>query len=215
MKNKRQINGRRFVFALAAAELELRKQEGWQHCATAGCLEKLVNIGYGLQEENTQMWQHRKVGNLTRRWESFKLAEAWNVAQAIKTYDQALDWAMCFVMRYPGQLEFVAQSATNDNLGSKFRLAQYRETQEYKRWKQEREEDAADDGFDKWLAEQESWKPSPEQAARKESAVLAQLELQNCAVESAATPDEAFNLLARICAEQGYKPVRVEAQDET
>jgi hypothetical protein len=50
MKNKRQINGRRFVFALAAAELELRKREGWQHRATSGCLEKLVDIGYECPE---------------------------------------------------------------------------------------------------------------------------------------------------------------------
>lgn len=209
MKNKRQINGRRFVFALAAAELELRKREGWQHRATSGCLEKLVDIGYGLQEENTQMWRHRAKGNLTRHWEAFRLADVWNAAQAIKNYNQALDFAMCFVLRHPGQLQFVAQATVNDNLGSKFRLAQYRKSKEYERWKQEQEEDAADEDFEQWLESQRKWEPSPEQKARKEDALLAQIALQECAVQRAETPDEAFDLLTRICAEQGYKLVRL------
>lgn len=168
MKSKRQINGRRFVFALAAAELELRKQEG----LLCPGLEAL---------HGRELLLHPKVGPTLRTFKNNKTT----IKPLIYNFNNALDWAMCFVLRYPGQLLFVAQSTINDNLGSKFRLAQYRKSKEFERWQREQEEDAAlaEDGDAEWLETQRNWKPSPKQITRHREALAAQMALQGEGVQ--------------------------------
>ncbi len=148
MKNK-QINGRRAVFAMAAAELELRKQEGIAYAHDP----RITAQGFALFDGNAQMWQHRKNQKLTRHWESFKLADVWNVAQIITNYNQALDYAMCFVLRYKASsVLFAAHYVMTDKLGGRVRERKYRESMRQRLAEEFPERDETDEELEAWQA---------------------------------------------------------------
>jgi transcription antitermination factor NusG len=155
MTKNRKLSGFRFVCALAAAELELRKQEG-------------LNQGYKMLDNQIQL---RSLANL-----------GFINIQAIQTYGQVMDAALCFVMRYPHAHRLLAMS--RQPLGcsdSEAKRKLYIYNKQAARYKAEREEDddfESEEETEKWLEEQRAKAADEERVNRLKQAREAQREAQ-------------------------------------
>lgn len=171
MNKRNKINGFRFVTALAAAELELRKQE-------------TDMLGYSLFDKTAKL--NQRLG-----------CHIATAGQAIKTYNDAMDYALCFVMRYHANtlLSMAKQPLGCSDSAAKRKA--YIWNKQQARAEAERLED------DEYESEEDAYKWAEEEAKRY--AERAKTEEHKARMVELRSAQKEAHKVASWAAEHGYK----------